>query len=737
MKICDRLILVFLFLGMATALIAEDRELKTDTTEAVDAVLVLDSSGSMLLNDPLRLRYEGARLFLQFLKPGDRLAVVSFAEQAAVVRPLTPFDASQSESVYTILSQIQAKGQYTDLLAGIQAAADILRKDITSAAKPLIVLLSDGKMDPAPAVGGAEQLTDKLMNELLPDLKAQGMRVYTLAFSEDVDKALLSQIAASTDGVQWFTPSADKVHESFAELFLAVKKPQVVPISAKGFVIDGNVQEATFYVNREGESDVYLKAPYGLQIRSNSADPNVKWFRGQKFDVITIVKPEIGSWQIFGISPNEGFATILTNLKLVSDWPSHIEAGTEALLQARLYEDKKPVSLPEMTGASRFAFQITPTDKVAEPIVREFLVDDGSKGDKIPGDGIFSFQVKLEDAGEYRLRILAKAPTFERQQQIPFRVKPPLVSISIESSHAQHGEEGVHEAGGHKSGASDAHGGDEQSHDEHGHGQHHEHSDATQQHGADDGKKAAGKNGSGEAEGNEQSRIVITLSDEALTLRNIQVKLAAVDSNRQRYTIMAQRGHDALTYEVPAAALPADGTYTLVATLSGEAKQKKSVKEDSRPLKFTRHTEGESTPEVMVKVVEEKKEEPQAFPLVELLIVSAVNILSFLAVFTLLKRLKSGSADKEPIPPVPDTVFQGIAALEQKLSMTEINLMDPFFSDGSLSAPAVEAASAAAAPESKGQAQPAPETEANEAATEPAPEEGAASPEAEQEESAQ
>ena len=34
---------------------------------ALDAVLLIDASGSMNLTDPMRLRYQGAKLLLQFL----------------------------------------------------------------------------------------------------------------------------------------------------------------------------------------------------------------------------------------------------------------------------------------------------------------------------------------------------------------------------------------------------------------------------------------------------------------------------------------------------------------------------------------------------------------------------------------------------------------------------------------------------------------------------------------------
>ena len=68
-----------LFCLLNTIVHAEQRELKTDTSEKVDAILLLDASGSMLKTDPLRLREEGAKLFIQFLKPGDRLGIIEFS----------------------------------------------------------------------------------------------------------------------------------------------------------------------------------------------------------------------------------------------------------------------------------------------------------------------------------------------------------------------------------------------------------------------------------------------------------------------------------------------------------------------------------------------------------------------------------------------------------------------------------------------------------------------------------
>ena len=140
------------------------------------------------------------------------------------------------------------------------------------------------------------------------------MKVYTLSFSEEADQELLSEIAQGTDAVSWYSQSADEIHKSFADLFLVVKKPQIVPLTSKGFKIDADVREATFYVNnQESAEEISLKTPEGEIIPRGTNREGFKWFQGKKFDVITIDAPEVGTWEIVGIPNTDGFATVLTD----------------------------------------------------------------------------------------------------------------------------------------------------------------------------------------------------------------------------------------------------------------------------------------------------------------------------------------------------------------------------------------------------------------------------------------
>jgi len=661
--------------------VAQQREIAGEKSEKVDAILLLDSSGSMLVNDPQRLRDEGARLFAQFLKSGDSLAIIDFADEAKVVRPLTPYDPEQLDEVTRLISSIRTEGQFTDLLQGIEKASAILNEAGRSDAKPVVVLLSDGKMEPSPRSGTASARTQIMLEEVLPEMKSRGRRVYTLAFSKDADKELLQQIASGTDAVQWFTESADQVHESYAQLFLAVKKPQVIPLSDKGFSIDENVAEATFYINRDGENEVKVQHPSGQVFTSSDHPKNIKWFNSPRFEVITIEKPDVGLWRIGGVSPDDGFATILTNLKLVTDWGPPIDAGSTEVLQARMYESQKPVSLPEMTGMIKYAYQITPTDKISEPVVRDFLGDDGRQGDKIESDGIFSHSVTIDEPGEYVLRIIAKAPTFERQLQIPFRVKAPLITLTAEEraggagqsyKEAAHKEAAHGEAGHHTDSQANAHGKGEENK---GHGAvSAEHADG--EHG--EAKKPDEK---GLSSGNEDTAFVIELGDEAKSLKNVSVELSAVDESRKKLVIPLEKaGESGRFFEASASKLSHDGRWDLRATLSAEGRGKTSVHQSSRVLSFKRISSGRAPQEVQVVEVK-KEEEAVGFPVLGLFLMMILIAGGGGAGFVLVKRSSAASSIAVKENPIPQEILSAIQDLEERSAQTEVDLNDPSFDE--------------------------------------------------------
>lgn len=653
-----------------TSTYAEDVVSSGKTADKIDAVLLLDVSGSMLVTDPLRLRQDGAKLFAQFLKKEDRLAIVAFDESASVIKPLEPYDPAKQDVVGDLIASAEAKGAYTNILAGLSKASSILQNNSRPDAQQVIILMSDGKMEPSPDSGTTEGLTTQLIESFLPDLKKNGTKVYTLAFSELADKSLLKDIAAITDSISWFTPTADKIHESFADLFLAVKKPQVVPLTKKGFKLDPDVQEATFYINREGSTgDITVTRPDGFIMKPESPGDNAKWFRGQKFDVLTITAPIAGDWQLSGVTAQDGFATVLTKLRLVSEWPSNQYAQSEILLEARLFEEDKPISLPEMSGTIQFAFQITPTDKVSEPIIRDFLNDEGKDGDRVAHDGIFSKMVAINESGEYKLRVLSKAPTFERNQQIPFRVKPPLVQVKV----TQLSEQEFHSA--------EVLANEEEATAEHGDPQEQSALDVSKGRGHSDENK----------ETPEREGFETILNEDVLGFKKFSVRLFASDSNKTRYEIpLTKDKNSKARFIAPSSLLPREGKYTLQGILTGETKRGQDSRAESRILDYQFvPTAGHST-EPQVKVVEKKKEpikQRPASPTIPIILMTLLNGAAIFQLFKYFSKQKVEQDDSVPDFPSIDKAIAVLKKLQEKLALETIDLTIPFLANPEITLP--------------------------------------------------
>ena len=647
-RLLVQLSLQFVFVCVLPSFAVADQRELPQPRPAVDAVLLIDASGSMLKTDAQMLRYDGAKLFLQFLGKDDRLAIVSFSDKANVVSDLKEFSKEPTDVVTQQIQSIKTEGQYSDILEGIRAAAKILEASPRNDAERIIVLLSDGKMEPNPQAGAASTRTVELVNQVLPELKAKEIKVHSLAFSEQADKMLLSEISAATDGMNWFTATSDDVHKSFANLFLVVKRPQVLQMRSRSFALDDDVDEATFYITRDEGSKLTLISPKNEEMMVGRTPDWVTWFAGKNFDVITMKEPDIGEWQVQSAGAAEGFATVLTNLRLVTDWPVVVRVGDKSVVQARLYDGEKPVALPEMSGVIQYAFQVVPTDRIAAAVAKDFLNDEGRDGDKVARDGIFSRYCTIAEPGEYRLSIVARGPTFERTQQVPFRVRPPLLGFSIVPGGAHgHGE----------------------SHDEHGHG------------GGEGAGHEAGHADQGAIKGDPSFVFRAELSKEALGFRDIQVKVEALSRNRKKTVVNLKRQHgeEVVYYEATADSLPEAGLYSVTATLTGISKKGQEMEAESAPLKFDLTgvvKKVEPTATVAPKEVHhEEPKEAESLPILPIALISGSSILAMIVGVLLTKKKKGASLAGSRYNP-PKQMLDAIASLEQKVATSDIKVGD-------------------------------------------------------------
>ncbi len=602
---------------------ADERTLtpKDPPADKLDVVLVVDASASMRITDPKRLRDQGTILFLQFLREGDSVGIVQFDKEAKVLAPLTPFNSNQASVLSTLLGNIPNDGLYTDINAGIASAATLLKQQRRPDSVAALVVISDGKMDPIPEKGSGVELSRKTLEEVAPELKDSGISVYTLAFSEQADREFLSQLAIQSGGLSWYANTSETLHSSFADLLLAVKKPQVIPLKKKGFSIDGNVNEATFYLDSSKENPIVLVSPTGERL-TESRKPNVvKWFTGEQFTVITIPTPFPGIWTVEGVDEREAFATLLTQLKLVVDWPANVLKDEPAILQAQLFDGVKPIAIPQIAGVAKFGFQVIRTDVVSPPIATDFLNDNGEDGDEIANDGIFSFKLSFSEAGEYKIRVLAQAPTFEREQARPFRVRPEWLTIRTS---AESGAPLESEKGGDK--------------------------EETQVFQAD-----------------EASRIIVEASPDLGNLKNVDISLYATDiaKNGEKHPIPIKEERERV-YEAHATDLPGQGIYDLSAEAINKLNRGRLKNFQSKKIRLKYLPHDEQEPIVEHVIIPEKKKsvklknsvEVSQFPVVPVCLMSLLNVgVGFASILLQKKRAeKTSNPDLVSLDTIPEDI---------------------------------------------------------------------------------
>jgi len=403
---------------------------KAPEISAIDLVLLVDSSGSMLRTDPLRLRDQGAKLLSRFLKENDRFAIYQFDTDVKKIRGLEAVSPANIPEIDTAIDNISAQGRYTDLQAPIAEAYALLSTQGRKDANKCIVVLSDGKMDPHPQRGTPEGLSRVLFQQDLPKLGRDSIFLYTLSLSGEADTRFLAQMAQETGALHWEAHDLDGVHQRFSDLFLTLKKPQIVPLAEGGFEIDGKVTEATFYISRKSkESIVSISDPLKKRMTAMSAPADVRWYRGDHFDIVTIRNPIPGTWSVDGVRDAEGFATLISDLKLNVEWPQHkIAPSDNILVKARVEESDKPLDIKGLAEVMFFTYKIINAE-TGEIVRKGSLRDEGSGGDEVSADGFYSYKLEALPSGGYKALIGLTTPTFTRAQHIPFEVGETIIRL--------------------------------------------------------------------------------------------------------------------------------------------------------------------------------------------------------------------------------------------------------------------------------------------------------------------
>ena len=378
----------------------------------LDAVVIMDSSGSMKQNDPKQLRKPAAKLFISLLGKQDRLSVVSFSSQAWPITFLTKLENDkQLKQALRATEKVSHKGMHTNIHSAIAKGIEFLRESDQLNRDPIIILMSDGQMD----MGNTEksaQLREDIFENLLPQLIEHNIKIYSIAFTEASDQELLQEIAETTDGRYALAVSDEVLHKVFSKIFEQTKQPDMLPLNENTFIVDPSINEITIIANKATDkSQIYLQKPSAEKINSTFKSEKIKWFVSTSFDMITIKEPDEGEWKILH-SDDDNRAYIVTDVKLRTRFEFDKDSyQPEIIIKSWFIHNEETEANQMLLDNMEVILEIEHPDKIIET----FPVESSNQL------GEFIARYKPEMDGIYGASIIAKSRTFQRQQTFSFR----------------------------------------------------------------------------------------------------------------------------------------------------------------------------------------------------------------------------------------------------------------------------------------------------------------------------
>ena len=190
-------------------------DLGANAVAAKDVTIVIDRSGSML-GEPMENARTAAVDMIRRLDARDRVNVVAFSDEVDPLfkapQPLTPENRATAIGFVERLRD----GGGTDIALALKTA--ITHQDRKAGRPRVIVFMTDGQSDAELAMDVAKADTGDV-------------RLFTVGLGKDVNKPLLSRLAAQKRGRFTYIESTRDIKPEVARLASSIAKPLLVDIS--------------------------------------------------------------------------------------------------------------------------------------------------------------------------------------------------------------------------------------------------------------------------------------------------------------------------------------------------------------------------------------------------------------------------------------------------------------------------------------------------------------------------
>lgn len=383
-----------------------------DTYRKHDIRFLIDGSGSMRVSDPDNRRGAALGLVAGLMPPGQRSGVWVIAQQAENIVPVAETGLAWRGAMAQASAKLTAVGGAADLEQAIFAATSDWSLPDPRFERHLIILF-DGFIDFAGDETDNAASRQRVLQETVSALASAEVTVHAIALSEAADRQLMMALAAATNGRFELAESAAGLERAFARVLTNVVAPNAIPLQNNEVLIDSSVHALTVLGFRKSDNDkATLVSPGGQSIVLESVPPNIDWHREPAYELVTIRQPEPGTWRLLaGIDP-DNFVVAESALEIAADGlSSNVAADEKLLLRVAVLNNSRPVRDQAFLETIDMAVA-----QVAdgEPRGTVTLRDDGTHGDAVTGDGIFTALLEPQGVGEHVFTIMVNGINVQR-----------------------------------------------------------------------------------------------------------------------------------------------------------------------------------------------------------------------------------------------------------------------------------------------------------------------------------
>lgn len=342
------------------------QEIQEFAPDTVAVSLVIDTSGSMSTNDPLNLRNTSAGIFIDLLSDNDYLGIITFDTRAIEVLPLQKINNSENKQNFKdrLFPYITARGD-TNYKVALDEAANQLKNITDPNVRKIIIFITDGAPDPDSARSLDETFMNQYMETLwesVGELSKQHFEVYSIGFSDNIRKDILSQIAVETGGDFIILPDAGSLASSSFHILSELKNrkgflDKTIALSDTAefqFVLDEYTTQATMVIAGKESNDFSISVfnPYGA-----SAGDSVLIIPGETYTIIIANNQDNtvnGVWKVIVSGSGE--------VDIFGDRDLNVKSWIVEPNGASHYQTKEPVSIKvNVTGKWKQGIKVIAT----------------------------------------------------------------------------------------------------------------------------------------------------------------------------------------------------------------------------------------------------------------------------------------------------------------------------------------------------------------------------------------